>query len=162
MSDQIDVPRLRKAITRELEQSRRRNRIGLFIGHLILAIVFNIILLGVALTNQEFMKLLTIKESPLALLLIYPPLLGAFGLMFHGISTFGNLNKINSQSQTAAIMRAFSQEILEGGEDEGAEYEKPKRRAQKAESGTVQLTDDGELIAADDVKQAVSNQVKAE
>jgi hypothetical protein len=157
MSDQLDIQRLREAVAREMAESRRRSRIGLFIGHLVISIVFNLNIIIAALTNEPFRKLLMEPDSPLAILIVFPILLGFLGPLFHGLSLFGRFNGLSSRRRTEAIMRALGSELLDENYDLD-DYAGSQKRKRQQRNQAVRLSDDGELVDADEINDTL-NQV---
>ncbi len=150
MSNQLDSKRMRQEVERELQRTRRRARIGLFMGHVFMSIIFTIILWAVALNNPTMQAAFQVHDSPLPIFVILPTILAFASCMFHGFSTFIDTIPMKRALRDQAVLRVLGREVMRQGldlEDEQEPSEKPKR------DQVVRLSDDGELVTDSEVTQ---------
>ena len=139
MTSDLDYRAIRKRVEVGIAQQKFRNRMGLFVGSLLIYVVFLCIGWGVFLFNggQNLPIVDAQGNSVFISAMALITMAGFFGILFQFIAltmeTKGGENRIREK----LVAQEINREMLKMGLDDVEEHEKRK--------GMMRLTDDGEL-----------------
>lgn len=151
MSDQNrDYAAIRDNIEKGVVRERQNYRRIFFGMHLIVYMVTMVAVWGTVAANAQLYQILFNGQAGAGAIVIVPTILWAFVILCHVALLFTESDAAEKVMREKLLMRELGEEILRKGLADEGMAEKPKRRAAAAEVARTMLSDDGELIPADD------------
>lgn len=151
MSDQnLDYAAIRRNVQKSIRRQKRLYRMIFFGTHLIFFAVTMFAVWGTVIANSQLRDVLFNSGSGAAVVVILPTILWATLILCHIASLFVESGAGEKSMREKLLMREVGEEILRKGLAGEGMLEKPKRRAAALEAERVLLSDDGELIPADE------------
>ncbi len=147
--DQINREDLRRRVEEQVRVDRRNSRIGMFIANLMMFIFFMAVTWGTALSQPVFQAALNDSHSQLMTILILPTIGWGTALFFHLLAMLMDFGIMDRQFRDRAIAKALREEIFQDSS------EKAKRQMPEGIEN-VRLSDDGELLPAEDADYKVN------
>jgi hypothetical protein len=150
---------IEKGVTRERQNYRR-----IFFGmHLIVYVVTMVVVWGTVVTNAQLYQILFNGQAGAGAgaIVIVPTILWAFVILCHLALLYTESDTAEKVMRERLLMRELGEEILRKGLADEGMAEKPKRRAAVSEVARAMLSDDGELIPADDDEDLEHNDYNA-
>lgn len=150
MSDQNpDYAAIRRNIEKGIARQRWNYRIIFFVMHVIFYVVMMMVVWGTVMTYPQLRDLL-FNGSSASLVVIAPSILWAVMILCHVAALFTETSAGEQNIRQRLLMQEVGEEILRKGLADDGMQEKPKRRAEALETEFTRLSDDGELIPADE------------
>ena|SRR5579859_5438386 len=151
MSDQnLDYVAIGRNVEKSMEGQKRLYRMIFFLTHLILFLVTMFTVWGIALTNSQLNAALFNSGLGAALILILPTVMWAFAILAHVSFLYIESEAGEKTMREKLLMSEIGEEILRKGLTDAGLLEKTKRRAAALQAEQVRLSDDGELLPADE------------
>jgi hypothetical protein len=142
----LDYAAIHQNVEKKLARLKRNYRIGFFIAHLLFFMVSALLVLRTLQASPELREVLIYNNSSHSVIIFAPALMWGMVLLFHAATLYFETNAGEKAIREQLLMREIGDDILRLGQRES--LEKPKRRV--AESTAMRLSDDGELVSADD------------
>lgn len=154
MSDEnLDYGTIRRNIEKRVRRQKRLYRLIFFWMHLILFLVTMFVVWGTVMVNSQVREVLFNTTLAAALVVVLPTILWAVALLCHVAYLFAVSGIGEKQMREQLLMREIGQDIFRKGLINEGMLEKPKRRSADLEAERALLSDDGELIPADEDEQ---------
>jgi len=144
--DNLDYAAIGRYVDKKIGRQKWLYRLIFFAMHFIFFAVTMVIVWGILATNPPLRATLFDSGAGAAMIVILPTILWGMAIFFHIASLFFE----SGAGENALRQQLLAREIAEKMMRSGTLDEKPKRRASGLASDHVQLSDDGELLPADE------------
>ena len=151
MSDQSrDHAALRRKVEKRVARQKWNYRITFFVMHLIFYLTAMLMIWGIVLTSPAVGDALFNSATAAPTIVLLPTILWGVVVFFHAAALYLETSAAEKSIRQRLLMRELGEELLRESLAADELPEKPKRQATAQEVGYSRLTDDGELIRADE------------
>ncbi len=151
MSDQNrDYAAIRHTVEKSLSRQKWMYRIIFFLAHIIFYAVTMLAVWGTVSSHSQLWDMVFNTGSSAAVIVLLPTILWTLVILFHVASLFFESSAGEKALRERFLRREIGEELLREALAHGGTPEKPKRREVSLESERARLSDDGELIEADE------------
>jgi hypothetical protein len=151
MSDQNrDYAAIQRNIEKGVARQKKTYRMIFFGTHLTFYIVTMLAIWGTVAANAQVRDALFNGAAGAGAIVLLPTLMWAFVILCHAALLYTESDTAAKVMREQLLMRELGEEMLRKGLADEGMAEKPKRHTEASEVGRTLLSDDGELIPADE------------